>query len=212
MCGWFPHLIKIPVSKYEIKTKIPVLFKEYDISSSDNLWWYWIMVETTFEEHILKAFFHHLFHYEQWFNLILNNIKCSSIIYNFVSTQSIMKNRSMLLLAYRSSCFSSDGLSSSKMWRLSQNKRQRSVTLFCTAMKTMVGFSFSKLDLSGVTLEAAYLSGTHSLTPCTPNRRTVAWSTCLKNDGARHTCQRSYEAWKENITVSCCAVSLIGTA
>lgn len=176
------------------------------------MWWYRIMVETMSDEHIFKVHFHHLFLYEQWFNLILNTINCSLIIYHFVSTQSFMNDRSVRLLAHHSSCFSAEGLCLSKMWRLSQNERQTGVTLFCTAMKTNVGFSFSQLDLSGVTLEAVYLSGVQSPAPCTSNRSAVAWSKCLKRDRFRHPCQRSSKTWKGNINVSRCAMSLIHTA
>jgi hypothetical protein len=41
-----------------------------------------------------------------------------------------------------------------KIRRLSQNKRQTGVTLFFTAMKTIFGFPFSKLEHPGVILEA----------------------------------------------------------
>jgi hypothetical protein len=48
-------------------------------------------------------------------------------------------------LIYAATRLSAEALSSSKIWRLSQNKRRTGVTLFCTLMKTTVGFSFSKL-------------------------------------------------------------------
>jgi hypothetical protein len=100
----------------------------------------------------------------------------------------------MPLLSYRSSCFSAEGLSSSKMWRFSQNKRKTGITFLCTVMETIVRSSFAKLKVSGVILEGVYLSGAQWPKPCSSNMKSVAWSKCVKRDRFVHPYQRSYKA------------------